>query len=41
MSNAPILCAVFILVGFLALMMAHPLTSIPIAIAAYALWRTC
>lgn len=35
------LCAFFILAGLLALAMAHPITTIPIALALYALWRTC
>lgn len=41
MSNAPILCAAFILIGFLALAMSYPITALPIAILLYALWRTC
>lgn len=41
MHHAPFLCFAFILIGVIALMMAHPVTIIPIAIGAYALWRTC
>lgn len=36
-----LLSTTFILIGFLALAMAYPLTSIPIGLALYALWRTC
>jgi hypothetical protein len=41
MQHAPYLCAAFILIGLLALAMAHPVTAIPIALALYAIWRTC
>ena len=34
-------CAAFIGIGLLALMMAHPIAAIPICLGVYALWRTC
>lgn len=39
--SAQHICAAFILIGLLALMIAHPITAIPICLGIYALWRTC